>query len=684
MANREVVVHRSLHVLAWVGGVIGALIIIIVVALALMDWNAMKGPIVRMAAAKTGRSVSVTGRLEVHPFSLNPRVSAEGLTVGDPPWERAKEPLLRVGKLELQVSLLSLLRGNIVLPRLELIHPEVYLHRDLQGRATWTFENQKPTNAPSGGPTRVPAIRDLLIDDGKLTVKDEILKLSLDGTLDARQKGSQDNPKAFHLQGKGTLNAKPFATDITGGPLVNIDPDIPYPFDVRIEAGDIRVAASGKIDKPFDLGRATLDVTASGSDLADVYYLTQLALPNTPPYKLGVRIDRDESKVKVNLQGTVGRSDLRGDLLVDISRKRPSISGHLQSKKLALADLAAPLGSEPKAAGSVAKPGEKPKPSKKGAAEPAPANKPLFPTARLQVKRVRAMDADVTFDAGSIEAGSLPIRHVSFHIKLDNGLLDLDPFSFEMDQGKLSGLAEINARGEKPRTKLDVRIRNVQLDQLKGKAPDAKPPLDGVLQARALLDGVGDSMHDFVADSNGELTVVIPNGQITAAFPELTGIDVAKGLGLLLKGNDAKTQLRCGVMQFAIQDGTMKSKILVFDTTDVKITGSGTIDLGPEKLDLSIKGDPKKFRFTRLRTPIEIKGQLRKPKVALNAGKLAAQGAVAAVLGAALTPFAAVAAFVDPGLAKNADCTALLQESRSNPPTKTASSKSDHEAPVQR
>ena len=675
--------RRSLRVLAWVGGVIGVLIVVIVIALALMDWDAMKGPIVRLAAAKTGRSVSITGRLDVHPFSLNPRVSVEGLTVGNPPWERAKEPLLRVGKLELQLSLLSLLKGNIVLPRLSLVHPEVYLHRDLQGRATWSFENQKPTNAPSSGPTEAPAIRDLLIDDGKLTVRDEILKLSLDGSLDARQKGSQDNPKAFHLQGKGTLNAKPFVTDITGGTLVDIDPDRPYPFDVRIEAGDIRIGAAGKIAKPFDLGRATLEVTASGSDLADLYYLTQLALPNTPPYRLGARIDRDESKVKVNLQGTVGRSDLRGDLLVDISRKRPSISGRLQSKELALADLAAPLGSNSKAPGSVARPGEEPKPSKKGAAESAPADKPLFPTARLQVKRVRAMDADVTFDAGSIEAGSLPMRHVSFHIKLDNGLLDLDPFSFEMDQGKLSGQAQINARGEKPRTRLDIRVSNLQLDQLKGKAPDAKPPLDGVLQARAVLDGVGDSMHDFVADANGQLTVVIPNGQITAAFPELTGIDVAKGLGLLLKGNDDKTQLRCGVMQFAIQDGTMRSKILVFDTNDVKITGSGTIDLGPEKLDLSIKGDPKKFRFARLRTPIEIKGQLRKPKVALNAGKLAAQGAVAAVLGAALTPFAAIAAFVDPGLAKNADCTALLQESR-KPPTKTASSESEKEAPVQR
>jgi len=681
MANRELVVHRSLRALAWVGGILGGLLVIILIAIALINWDGMKGPLERVASAKTGRTVSIGGRLSVHPYSLT--ASVENLTVGNPAWEKGAPPLLRAGKLELKLSFWPLLKGNIVLPRLELIHPEVYLHRDVQGRANWTFENTKPTNAPSSGPTKVPAVRDLLIDDGKLVVRDEILKLSLDGTIAARQKASKDNPKAFRLQGKGTLNQKPFQTDITGGPLVNIDPDHPYPFDIQIEAGDIRVTAGGKINKPFDLGSGSLDVTASGSDLADQYYLTQLALPNTPPYKLALHIDRDGSMIHVpKLAGTVGGSDLEGDLLVDISRKRPSISGHLKSKVLSLADLEAPLGAESKAPGSVAKQGEKAKPSRKGAAEPAPSNKPLFPTARLQVKRVRAMDADVTFDADSIKAGSLPMRHVSFHIKLNDGDLALDPFSFEMNQGKLNGTAYIDTHGQKPHTKLDLRIRNFQLDQLKGKAPDAKPPMDGVLQGRVALDGVGDSLHDFVADSNGQFTVVIPDGQITAAFPELAGIDVAKGLGLLLQGNDKRTQLRCGVMQFAVQDGTMKSKIFVFDTTDVKITGSGEIRLGPEQLDLQIKGEPKKFRLTRVRTPIYIDGQLRKPKIGVNAGKLAAQGAVAAVLGAALTPFAAIAAFVDPGLAKDANCTNLLQESHT-PPTKTAS-KSDNAAPVRR
>lgn len=205
-----------------------------------------------------------------------------------------------------------------------------------------------------------------------------------------------------------------------------------------------------------------------------------------------------------------------------------------------------------------------------------------------------------------------------------------------------------------------MRINNLQLDQLKGKAPDAKPPLGGVMQARALLEGRGDSMHDFMADADGRASIVLPHGEVRAAFAELTGINVARGLGLLLKGDEERTEVRCGVAQFSVKDGVMRADNIVFDTQDVRITGRGEIRLGPEELDLSIKGEPMKVRVARLRTPVEINGHLRKPSVGINAAATVKQGAVAAALAVALTPLAAIIAFVDPGLAKNENCAALL------------------------
>jgi hypothetical protein len=75
-----------------------------------------------------------------------------------------------------------------------------------------------------------------------------------------------------------------------------------------------------------------------------------------------------------------------------------------------------------------------------------------------------------------------------------------------------------------------------------------------------------------------------------------------------------------------------------------------------------------------LRSPVEIRGTLRHPAVGLKGSKLAAQGAAAVVLGAIGTPLAAIAAFVDPGLNKSADCQALLADAKAmGAPLHTAS-----------
>lgn len=215
-------------------------------------------------------------------------------------------------------------------------------------------------------------------------------------------------------------------------------------------------------------------------------------------------------------------------------------------------------------------------------------------------------------------------------------------------------------------------LADLQLDQFKGKAPDAKPPLSGVLQARTRLEGRGDSVHRVLADANGTLTAVLPQGQINSAFAELTGIDVVNGLGLLLKKSDAREPIRCALASFEVRQGMMQARTLVVDTQDVRITGKGDIRLGPEQLDLEIKGQPKKLRIARLRTPIELRGHLLDPHVGIDLGATVKQGAVAAALGA-VAPLAALVAFVDPGFAKNENCAALLGAAPAQPSQARAS-----------
>ncbi len=123
--------------------------------------------------------------------------------------------------------------------------------------------------------------------------------------------------------------------------------------------------------------------------------------------------------------------------------------------------------------------------------------------------------------------------------------------------------------------------------------------------------------------------------------------------------------MRCGVVSFEAKQGLLTAQRVVLDTEPVLITGEGNIDLESEGLDLTLRSRPKHPRL-RVRAPLLIHGPLRHPSISVEAGKsVAAQAGGAVALGVLLTPIAALLAFVDPGLAKDTDCAALLAQAQS-------------------
>jgi hypothetical protein len=74
--------------------------------------------------------------------------------------------------------------------------------------------------------------------------------------------------------------------------------------------------------------------------------------------------------------------------------------------------------------------------------------------------------------------------------------------------------------------------------------------------------------------------------------------------------------------------------------------------------------------------PITAKGSLLRPQLGVQPGAAIAQGGAAAALASFLTPLAAVLPFVDPGLAKDANCVGLIaQAGQQGAPVRTAAAR---------
>jgi hypothetical protein len=109
--------------------------------------------------------------------------------------------------------------------------------------------------------SQTEVVRDLLIQDGKLTLIDEMRRLKINGSIQAHEQKSASNPTPFRIQGNGTINGQPFELHVGGGPLLNLDPEHPYSFDLHIVAGNLQANSKGRALKPFDLGQLDLKWT---------------------------------------------------------------------------------------------------------------------------------------------------------------------------------------------------------------------------------------------------------------------------------------------------------------------------------------------------------------------------------------------------------------------------------------
>ncbi|HEY0598856.1 AsmA family protein [Brevundimonas sp.] len=623
-------------------GVTVVLVAAIVLFLLLFDWNMLRGPIGRWASARYDREIELNGDLDVKLFSWTPSARVQRLRIGGPDWAR-EEDTLRVEDLRVAVRLRALLGGHLEMPLVQITRPEAVLISTDDGRKSWRLNPDAPD---TGEGLKLPPINRLLIQDGKISLDEQHRKIRLEATINARE--GSDGQAGFHLDGRGTINGTPLSVLVRGGPFINIRRDRPYTFHGEIAGVGTRLVADGSITRPFDLGQFNATLRMQGRDLADVYLLTGVTTPNTPPYRLAGKLTRDDARFTfADFSGRVGSSDLSGDVVVDKAGDRRRVDADLRSRLLDIEDLMAVLGAEPRVTAS----------GDTVVSSGAPGR--LLPDAPLNVDRLRVMDGTLRYKAARVKRNELDVRQVDIGAELKRGILDLDPVAFTFNRGELRGTARINATRDRPYSAIDFRLRGYPLESIIP-ARGGSPTVTGRALGRAQLEGPGASVHDFAASSKGTISLVVPQGRMRAAFAELMGINLTAGLFKLLNDDDSTAEIRCAVADFTVSGGKATARTFVIDTTPVLAHGSGTIDLGAETMNLRIDGETKEARLVRLWAPILVQGPLTRPRVDVDRAEVAAQVGLGAILGALVNPFAALAAFVDPGLAEDANCGALI------------------------
>ena len=648
-------IRKPVKITRWIAGLLLALVLVII-GCEVAGWPFLRQPLQQLMQSKLHRDVQIE-----RPFRLQLlgglRLQAGGLKLAAPAGFDVPYFVEAQG-LDLSLNyghFWSLKEGDPY--RIHAIRADklnAYLMRHADKQASWDFELDDDS-----GPARpFPVIEQLAITQGEAKVNDAITDAQLavqffteEGEhLAAPESRVKVNGKFRHLPLQGELTTQgflPVATQDKRSPPINSHGWLKY--------GAVNARFNGAVYDLFGVQGVKGKVTLNGPSLADVGDLLNMTFPRTPSFDISAEVERETARWKVNVSAArIGHSHLSGQFVYDLAPETPMLSGKLQGSLLMLADLAPAFGATQDTTAGNTHPGK------------------LFPDESLDFATYGRMNADVDVHLDAVDLGSAfrqRIAPLKLRLTLMQHKLSLTELEANTAQGSLSGALTIDAHDASnadlspppaPDWGIQLAVRDIRLEQWLKVAPAAGKDkeqnksaatapayISGRLSGKAKLQGHGRSTSALLKSLDGQLALIIRQGEISHLIVEAAGLDIAQAVGVLIKG-DQPLPMQCAAMGWQAKQGVLTPEAALIDTSVTTVNVSGDVNLGLEQLNLKLQASPKNFSPLTVRSPILVTGPFVDPKVSVSPGPIAARVA-GGVLLALLNPFAAILPFLDPG-----------------------------------
>ena len=385
--------------------------------------SAFRGEVEQRAGVALGREFKI-GDLQIN-WSWAPRIQLRDVLIGGAAEDAP--PLLEAAAIDLRIRLLPLLRGDVVLPHLQLEQPKLALHVDEKGVPNWSFSKNPAaaTAAEVATPDErgeAPVIGELVIKDGHFKYDDDAKDLQLEGDISTAT-GEAEKTESVKFDAKGKLQGKAMKVTFVGGSILALrDSETPYPLDLSASYGGTEVTVKGTATDPFKLEAANIDLTLKGPDLSEIFPLLGVPAPPTPPYNLKGNLVREgETWHFTKMHGRIGDSDVAGEVKIDYGPEKPVLTANLVSDNLDFDDLAPLVGAPPDTDETASA-------EQKKVAAQLEQKDELFPDVPLNVNLLDVMDMEVKLDAKKVRAENyLPVEALAGTVTVRGGKAVVKP-----------------------------------------------------------------------------------------------------------------------------------------------------------------------------------------------------------------------------------------------------------------
>ena len=247
---------------------------------------------------------------------------------------------------------------------------------------------------------------------------------------------------------------------------------------------------------------------------------------------------------------------------------------------------------------------------------------------KLDLSALRSLDLNGSLRVGSLKLMNVTTTQLRADVRAVSGVLDINPMSASLYQGKMSGSLRVKAQGT-PSIAIVQSLNGVNVAPLIKDAADLEV-LEGRGNVGLNLAAQGNTVSAMKQALNGSASLSLANGAIK-------GINLTKlvqGMQSLSKDTQAqtlgvdkseKTEFSEFKASFRVRNGVAHNDDLTVRSTVLRLSGSGDVDIGHSSVNYDAKATLAKTDQGRTATlPINVSGPFDAIKFRIDYGAMLA------------------------------------------------------------
>lgn len=588
-------------------------VIAITVFIKTFDLNKYKNQITQIVYEQTGRQLSIDGHAGLK-ISLIPTIELNDVKFSNADW--AKEPnMLEAKTIDVAFSVLPLLKKEIIIDKVHMIEPKVYLTINKEGYANWEFDKNKKVNNTSKSAKKISGkevaqgvaiasvvAKSFKIENGEVIYQDFKTASTHEVKIKQISLQSENADSNITVVADVVYNDEIIKAKIDAGSINSILKNtVSYPVKADVEAFGMTVKVNTVLSEIMNnLGYK-----------ADIILTNPSGNYGLPYVKLDTQAQGDLKNISLNLNLlNVAENEITGMIKANLSGKKPHINATLNSNmidlqkfnKIQTADNGFSFISNAHAATFV----------------------PLTP---INLSVLNLADANVDINVNKLIVNDeIVLDNIKTDISVINGTANINIKQAEAGNGNVAGV--INAGNNKFKVDLtgkDIILQNVLKFFSINDTNYFGITSGGKTNVLVKLVSQGDNLRSVIENMNGQFIATVGESKIrTGKLKYLSGNLISQILSALkLQKLDKALDVSCFVIRADVVDGKANfPKGIAFKSNRITIVANGYVNLKNDKIDFSIRPFNGKISDTNVAQAIssmlKVSGTINKPYLTLD------------------------------------------------------------------